>query len=153
MRDKRFVAEHRGGPLKKEQHIQLIIWACLCVEHVLPILNKELDPRLKNALITAEEWSKGNVSVGNARNASVESHAVARESSDPVITAIARAIGHTVATAHMADHSLGGAVYSLKALKISGKSVDEEREWQNKQLPDSIKELVLTTRTEKERLL
>ena len=32
--------------------------------------------------------------------------------------AVARAIGHTVATAHMADHSLGAALYALKAVKI-----------------------------------
>jgi len=39
MRDKRFIAEHRGGPLKKEQHYQLIKWACDCAEHVLCLFN------------------------------------------------------------------------------------------------------------------
>jgi len=36
MRDKRFIAEHRDGPLKKEQHRLLIKWACDCAENVLP---------------------------------------------------------------------------------------------------------------------
>lgn len=37
MRDKRFIAVHRGGPLSKEQHYQLISWAHTCTEHVLPL--------------------------------------------------------------------------------------------------------------------
>ncbi len=35
MRYRRFIAERRGGPLKKDQHVELIKWACDCVEHVL----------------------------------------------------------------------------------------------------------------------
>ncbi len=45
----------------------------------------------------------------------------------------------------MADHSLGAALYALKAVKIAGKSVDVERKWQTEQLPSEIKELILTT--------
>jgi hypothetical protein len=46
----------------------------------------------------------------------------------------------------MADHSLGGALYALKALKIAGESIETERKWQDEQLPSEIRELVLTTR-------
>jgi len=49
----------------------------------------------------------------------------------------------------MADHSLGAALYALKAVKNSGKSVDVERKWQNEQLPSEIRELVLTAREAK----
>jgi Imm-5 like putative immunity protein len=49
----------------------------------------------------------------------------------------------------MADHSLGSALYALKAVKNAGKSVEAERKWQNDQLPPEIKELVLTSRGEK----
>jgi len=146
MRDKRFIAEHRGGTLKKEQHRQLIIWACSCAEHVFPLLGKESDERLKYAIIIAKEWEKGKASVGDARNASLNSIEVANESSDPVAIAIARAVGHAVATAHMADHSLGAAVYALKAVRNAGKSTDDEKKWQNEQLPSEITELVLTSR-------
>ncbi len=62
MRDKRFIAEHRGGALKKEQHRQLIKWACDCAENVLPLF-EEIDERLKNAIVVAKEWEKGNASV------------------------------------------------------------------------------------------
>jgi hypothetical protein len=93
----------------------------------------------------------GNTTVGDARNESLKAIAVANESSNPIAIAVARAVGHAVATAHMADHSLGAALYSLKAVKNAGKSVDAERNWQNEQLPSEIMELVLTTRSKKEK--
>lgn len=99
----------------------------------------------------AKQWAKGKASVGEARNASLKAIAVANESSNPVAIAVARAIGHAVATAHMADHSVGAALYALKAVKNAGKSIDAERKWQNKQLPSQIMELVLTVRSMKEK--
>ena len=146
MRDTRFVAEHRGGPLTKEQHYQLITWACSCAEHVLPLFGETIDDRLKNALLIAREWAQGNASTGDAMKASVSAHTVARASSDPIAIAVARSVGQAVATAHMADHSLGAAWYALKAVKYAGKSVDEERRWQDEQLLPEIKDLVLTAR-------
>jgi hypothetical protein len=151
MRDKRWVAEHRGGPLKKAQHRQLIKWARACAKHVFPLIGEDIDERLKIAMLVAEKWEKGKASVGDARNAAVNAHAAARESSGPIAIAVARAAGHAVATAHMADHSLGGAIYALKAVKMAGKSIAAERKWQNAQLPTEIRKLVLTTRSEKER--
>lgn len=149
MRDKRFIAEHRCGPLKREQHYQLMNWACDCAEHVLPLFGEKIDERLIHALNVGRAWAQGNVSVGEARKASIDAHAVARESKNPVATDVARAAGHAAATAHMADHSLGTALYALKAVKNAGKSLDEEREWQDQQLPSEIKELVLTARESK----
>ena len=146
MRDKRFIAEHRGGPLKKEQHYLLMTWACDCSEHVLPLFGGQIDERLRNALIVAKEWKQGKASVGDARNASVVAHAVARESSNLIAVAVARSVGQAVATAHMADHSLGAAWYALKAVKNAGKSIEAERKWQDEQLPLEIRELVLTAR-------
>jgi hypothetical protein len=144
MRDKRFVAEHRGGPLTAAQHRQLMEWAIQCAEHVLPLFGEKIDPRLENALRVAEEWRQGKASVGDARNAAVAAHGVARESSCPAAVAVARAVGHAVATAHMADHSLGAALYALKAVKVAGGSVGAERNWQIEYLPMDVKELVLS---------
>jgi hypothetical protein len=146
MRDKRFVAEHRGGPLKKEQHYQLMQWAIDCSEHVLDLSGDIPDERLTNALNVAKEWKQGNVPVGDAMKASLAAHAVARESSNPASIAVARSVGQAVATAHMADHSLGAAGYALKAVKNAGKPADAERRWQDEQLPPEIKDLVLTAR-------
>ncbi len=146
MRDKRFVAEHRGGPLKREQHIQLITWACDCAEHVVHLFGEVIDERLKNAIVIARAWARGNASTGDAMKASVAAHAVARESSNPTSQAVARSVGQAVATAHMADHSLGAAWYALKAMKNAGQSPDAERRWQDERMPPEIKDLTLTAR-------
>lgn len=151
MRDKKFIAEHRGGSLTKDQHRLLMLWACDCAEHVLPLIGGKIDERLTAALIIGRKWAEGNASVGDARKASVEAHAFARESNDPVVTPIARAVAHAVATAHMADHSLGPALYGLKAMKNAGKSIDQERLWQHEKLPSDIKELVVSALKEKEK--
>ena len=145
MRDKRFVAEHRGGPLTKDQHKQLILWACKCVENVLPLIS-DIDERLTNAIKTAKEWTKNNASVGDARNASFDAIAVANKLTNPIEIAVARSVGHTVATAHMADHSLRAAEYALKAIKLADKSIDIERKFQDKHLSLDITELVLSAR-------
>lgn len=146
MRDRRFIAEHRGGPLAKEQHHQLITWACDCAEHVLHFIGETVDERLRHALHVAKDWKRGSASVGDARKASVEAIAAANEYSNPAAIAVARSVGHAAATAHMADHSLGAALYALKAARHAGESMDEERTWQDGQLPSEIKELVLTAR-------
>src|SRR5665647_973436 len=154
MRDKRFVAVHRGGLLTKDNHHKLIRWARECSKHVLSLIDENIDTRLVHALYVAKEWENENVPVGDAMKASLGAHAVARESSNPTSIAVARSVGQAVATAHMADHSLGAALYALKAVKHAGKSIDEEREWQNKQiqqLPSEIVELVLTTMIKKEK--
>jgi hypothetical protein len=119
-------------------------WACDCAEHVLPLFGKRIDPRLTNALKVAQAWKLGKASVGDARKASLDAIAVARESSNKTAAAVARAVGHAVATAHMADHSLGPAWYGLKAVKSDGGSIDEERKWQDSKLPPEIKDLVIT---------
>jgi hypothetical protein len=151
MRDRRFIAVHRGGPLKKEQHIQLMLWGVKCAENVLPLFSGAGNRRLLSVLSTARAWADGDASVGDCRKAAVEAIVVANNASDPVSVAIARAAGHAAATAHMADHSLGGALYALKAVKLAGGLVDEERKWQNDRIPDEIKELVLSSRSDKEK--
>lgn len=84
MRDKRFIAEHRGGLLTKEQHRQLILWACKCVENILPLFAKPIDKRLTNAIKIAKDWTKDIASVGDARNASLDAIAVANELTNPI---------------------------------------------------------------------
>jgi hypothetical protein len=147
MRNPSFIAAHGGGYLNKEQHRQLIRWASDCATHVLPLFGEFIDERLTNALTVAGRWEMGNATMGEARNASLEAIAVANEITNPTAIAIARSVGHAVATAHMADHSLRAAEYALKAIKESGKSVETERSWQDGQLSKEIGEIVLTTRT------
>ena len=109
-------------------------------------MNGKPDERINHALDAARRWSLGNASVGEAMKASVAVHAVARSLSDPVSIAAARSVGQAVATAHMADHSLGAAWYALKAVKNAGLSVESERIWQDGRLPPEIRELVISAR-------
>ena len=146
MRDKRFIAQNRGGPLTRQQHQLLMSWACRCAEHVLPYFGENMDPRLQNALEVGKAWAKGEASVVEARKAAVECHTVAKEVSDEASKDVARSVGHAVATAHMADHSLGAALYALKAVTAVGGSVETERCWQNIHLPVEVRELLLSAR-------
>ncbi len=153
MRDNRFVSLHRGGTLEKEQHYELMRWACDCTSHVIHLCNGKIDDRIEFALRVAGLWLKGSASVGDARKASAGAIAAANGTTDAVKIAISRSAGHAVATAHMADHSLGAAIYALKAVKNSGLSTETERKWQNEQLTPKITELILTSRTGKEKAL
>ena len=45
MSEKQFSVKHRGGPLKKAQHYQLMKWAYDCAEHVLFLFGENIDVR------------------------------------------------------------------------------------------------------------
>jgi hypothetical protein len=149
MRSRRFIAVHCGGLLSLEHHRLLMGWAHDCAVHLLPLLEKPVDQRLQYALKITQAWQRGEVLTGVAMRSSKEAHAVARELADPVAIAVARAIGQAVATAHMADHSLGATWYGLKAVRAARRSVDLERAWQNQHIPLEIRDLVLSARADK----
>lgn len=154
MRDPRFIAKHRGGLLTDKNHRLMIGWAVACAQHVLRRLNKQSDPQLVDALRVAKAWQKNDIATGMAMKASRQVHALARAYANPVDTALARSVGHAVATAHMADHALGAPLYALKALAKSGQSMEEERAWQISQLtffPLHLKKLILETLASKEK--
>lgn len=132
-----------------EQHRQLMHWSCQCVEHVLPLCGAESKVRVSRALSVGMDWMEGRATVGDARKASVDMIALARELTDSVQIAVVRASGHAVATAHMADHSMGGALYALKAVNCAGKSMEEERNWQMDRLPLDVRDFVLETMNQK----
>jgi hypothetical protein len=125
MRDRRFVAVHRGGSLDRERHRLLAAWAADCAEHVMTLFETySADERPRHAIETARAWVTGHAAVGTAQKAAAAAHAVA--------------------TAHMADHSLGALLYALKAVKAAGGSVDAERRWQMKRLPQAVHGLVVS---------
>jgi len=151
-RDPRFVAVHRGGLLDVTRHRLLASWAADCAEHVLSLFTAKYpdDKRPLRAIETARAWSRGEVTVGAAREAAVAAHAAARSASDAAARDVARAAGHAAATAHMADHELGAAAYAIKAVRqaspASAAITAGEREcrWQREQLPEAIREIVLS---------
>ncbi|QDU87768.1 hypothetical protein Pla175_11340 [Pirellulimonas nuda] len=146
MRDQRFIAVHRGGPLGIVQHRLLAAWAADCAERVLPLFLAACpeDDRPGAAIATARGWSRGEVSVSQSQKAAVAAHAAARATTNKPAIAAARAAGHAVATAHMADHSLGPYYYALKGIAAAGGSVDGERAWLLQRLPAEVRELVVS---------
>lgn len=139
MRDRRFIAEHRGGALGQDAHRALMAWALTCARHVLPLARGDLGAEVAKALDVAENWARGRATTGAAMAAARAVHRAARGIDDPVDRAIARAVGHAVATGHMADHSLGAAIYAVKAARAAGLSEAEEIAWQQAQLPDGLR--------------
>lgn len=147
MRDTRFVAEHRGGLLSRRHHRQLAAWAAVCAEHILSRYWKNRrDTRPRNAIRLAQAWARGAISVGEARQAAVAALAAARTAKDLAAIAAARAAGHAVATAHMADHCLGAAGYALKAVHWGGGYVTRERHWQDQSVPLPMRKLIKIAR-------
>lgn len=145
MRDRRFVAVHRGGPLDRRKHRLLAKWAADCAEHLLWIFAEHSsDDRPARAIDTGRAWARGEVPVGHAQKAAVAAHAAARAVKNKAASAVARAAGHAVATAHMAEHSLGVVIYGAKAMEAKGESVDVERRWQLNRLPTDMRKLVVS---------
>ena len=149
MRDERYKAFHRSGPLSLERHHLLATWAAACVEHVLHLFTEAFseDDRPIKALEAARAWARGEITVGEARSAALDAHAAAR-AVEGAARLVARASGHAVATAHMADHAPRAAEYVLKAVEAAERRKDaaaEEQAWQKAQLPEEIRELVLAT--------
>lgn len=143
MRDRRWIAEHRGGPLDRESHRFLARWAAGCAERVLPLFVRHAeDPRPRLALEVARAWADGEVATGAAMKAAVAAHAAARVARDKAAIAAARAAGHAVATAHAADHSMGALLYALKALEVSGDASQSELDLQLAKLPPHLLDLV-----------
>jgi len=151
-RDPRLVRIHRAGLLDEAHHRLLAVWAADCAEHVLPLFASQYpeDNRPRWAIEVARAWSRGQASVREAREAACAAHAAARDASDPVAKLVARATGHAVATAHMADHELGAALFAIKAVRLAASPSDtaaageRECQWQREKLPDAIRELVLS---------
>jgi hypothetical protein len=80
MRDRRFIAIHRGGPLDRASRALPARWAADCAERVLPLFAKASEnARPARALEVARAWAKGEVAIGTAMKASLGSHAAARE--------------------------------------------------------------------------
>jgi len=143
MRDKRFVAVHRGGTLQRSDHVYLARWAADCAERVLHLFARESeDIRPKIALEIGRAWADGEVKTGAAMKASLAAHAAAREVSDKAAIAAARASGQAVATAHCSDHSMGALLYALKAFEASGESSGSELAMQLRKLPPHLLEPV-----------
>ena len=143
MRDRRFIAVHRGGPLNKVSHAFLARWAADCAEDVLHLFQRRnSDDRPKKAIEIARQWAGGSVRTGVAMKASLAAHAAAREEKDKAAIAVARAAVHAVATAHAADHSMGALLYALKAMEAAGLDSTSTLQKALAKLPEDLRDQV-----------
>jgi hypothetical protein len=150
-RNPQFVTVRRGGTLEDPQHRLLADWAADCAEHVLDYFCSQYadDNRPRRAIEQARAWSRGEISMTQARQAAYAAHAAAKVATGAAREA-ARAAGHAAATAHMADHELGAAVYAIRAVRTASPADrrDEAGQieclWQRERLPEAIRTLVLS---------
>ena len=140
----------RGGSLKDSDHYLLAVWAADCAQHVLHLFEEmqHNDDRPRRAIELARAWARGEITMSQARTAGGHAMAAAR-----VLRGAARhaafAAGQAAVVAHVAAHELGAAAYAIKAAReaaLDGQAEEAGRfecEWQRKQLPSEIRDLVL----------
>jgi hypothetical protein len=153
-RDPRFITVRRGGVLEDADHHLLALWAADCAEHVLPLFEamQPNDDRPRRAIELARAWTRGEVTMTQARTAAGFANAAARPLNGAAQLSgryAAYAAGQAAAVAHVAAHELGAAAYAIKAARAAapkgeGESAGRrECRWQREQLPEAIRDLVL----------
>src|SRR5205085_7400195 len=119
-RSPRFITVRRGGSLQDDDHHLLAIWAADCAEHVLHDFEqvKPDDDRPRRAIDLARAWTRGEVTMTQARTAAGHANAAARDLSGAARHA-AYAAGQAAAVAHVAAHELGAAAYAIRAAQAA----------------------------------
>lgn len=153
-RDSRFITIRRGGTLTDADHHLLALWAADCAEHVLPLFEQANpgDDRPRQAIALTRAWVKGEISMKQAHKAAFTANAAAKGMPAAAKFA-ALAAGQAVAVAHVAAHELGAAAYAIRAASASvpedqrEAAGQQECRWQQAQLPEAIRELVLDDQT------
>jgi hypothetical protein len=89
-------------PEHTPEHAALASQAADLAERVLPYFESRHpdDLRPKRAIDAARAWARGEITVGEARDAALGAHDAARETPHSEARAAARAAGHAAATAH-----------------------------------------------------
>ena len=79
-RDPRFITVRRGGTLQDSDHHLLAVWAADCAQHVLHLF-EEMQPnddRPRRAIELARAWTRGEITMSQARAAGGHAMAAAR---------------------------------------------------------------------------
>jgi hypothetical protein len=146
-RDPRLVTIRRGGTLTDEDHHLLALWAATCAEHVLGLFEavRPDDARPREAIEAVRAWVRGELRMMESRALGGHAMGAARDLSGAARFA-AYAAGQAGAVAHVAEHDLGAAAYAIKAVRAAeGDGAGRaECAWQRAQLPDEVRELVLS---------
>lgn len=121
-----------------------------CTERVISYFesNYPNDPRPRAALDTLQTWlNTGVFHMAVIRKASLDAHQAAKDvGEDTPARSAAHAAGQAVATAHVADHAYGPAIYAQQAIfrastpEDADNAVAKERDWQYNHLLELRKE-------------
>lgn len=149
-RDPRLITVRRGGTLLDADHHLLARWAADCAEHVLHLFEdvQPDDKRPRRAIELVRAWTRGEVTMTEARTAAGHANAAARDLKGAPRHA-AYAAAQAAAVAHVAAHELGAAAYAIKAVRAAAPKQESESagrhecQWQREQLPEAIRALVL----------
>jgi len=148
VRDPRLVTVRRGGTLSDDDHRLLARWAATCAEHVLDRFEdaQPHDGRPRDAIAAVRAWARGELAMTAARAAGGHAMGAARPLRGAARWA-AYAAGQAACVAHVAEHDLGAAAYAIRAAGAArpddpgaGRA---ERDWQRRQLPGPVRQLVL----------
>lgn len=122
-------------------HQRMTLWAAECAARVLEHYEAQhpQDARPREAIESARGWVREKTSAQQAREASVASHAAAREAGSSAAHFAARAAGHAAESAHVMDHAWHAAAYAVTAAaEAAGPEAAEaairERNWQYRRL-------------------
>jgi len=106
--------------IRLQNHRTLVMWALDCAN--LPLEQFEAkypdEQRPRTCLELCEAWARGKIKMPMAKQAILDSHAVAKEIDDSEYGALCHAIGHAGATIHVETHALGLPIYELTAIVL-----------------------------------
>ncbi len=153
IRDPRFITVRRGGTLSDAEHHLLAVWAAECALHALRFFEEVRpdDDRPRRAMEAAHAWTRGKITMKQARFAAGAAQDAAREVKEISEAARLAALsaGQAAAVAHVAAHELGAAAYAIRAEMAASHGDDPEAvrqracQWQRERLPEGIRDLVL----------
>jgi hypothetical protein len=137
----------------KEDQKRMATWSIDCAARVLPLFEaaSPTDDRPRKALEIGRDWVRTGVfNMAVIRAASLGAHAAAKAMRENAAACFAaHAAGQAVATAHVAQHAYGGALYALKAVVAAGARDAEQRvarelEWQSQELPVHLRQEIMS---------
>ena len=136
----------------QEDQWTLALWAADSAAHVLSLFEEKhaKDDRPRKAIEAVNAWTRGELSVSQARAAAFAAHAAARDCGDAAGRAAARSAGHAAATAHLAGHARYAAAYAVTASRASDPAhpdaaVATERDWQFRRLPKHLRAVAVAS--------
>ncbi|WP_338452944.1 hypothetical protein R4Z09_14390 [Niallia oryzisoli] len=106
--------------IQLQQHRTLVMWALDCAKRTLEQFEAKYpdENRPRFCLELCENWARGKIKMPIAKQAILDSHAVAKEIGDSEYSNLCHAIGHAGATVHVETHAIGLPMYELTAIVL-----------------------------------